>query len=107
MSGEQSSDLPGIAGHRKYGAHQNEIYFAGMMHGILPSVTTDPNKLEEQARGKLAPTAFNYVAGGAGERATMDANRLAFRQWKMVPRMLRPTTNRDITIELFGEKYGQ
>ena len=107
MSDEQSSGLPGIAGHRKYGAYQNEIYFAGIMHGILPSVTTDPNKLEEQARGKLAPTAFNYVAGGAGERATMDANRLAFRQWKMVPRMLRPTTNRDITVELFGEKYGQ
>ena len=26
---------------------------------------------------------FNYVSGGAGERATMDANRLAFRQWKV------------------------
>ncbi|CZR50665.1 related to L-lactate dehydrogenase [Phialocephala subalpina] len=35
----------------------------------------------------------------------MDANRLAFRQWKLVPRMLRPTTHRDLTIELFGEKY--
>jgi lactate 2-monooxygenase len=107
MSKEQSIGLPGIAGNRKYGAFQNEIYYAGMMHGILPSVTTDPNKLEEQARSKLAPPAFNYVAGGAGERATMDANRLAFRQWKMVPRMLRPTTQRDLGVELFGEKYGQ
>jgi lactate 2-monooxygenase len=107
MSKEQSSGLPGIAGNRKYGAFQNEIYYAGMMHGILPFVTTDPNKLEEQARSKLTPRAFNYVAGGAGERATMDANRLAFRQWKMVPRMLRPTTQRDLGVELFGEKYGQ
>ena len=105
MSKEQSSGIPGIAGHRKYGAFQNEIYYAGMMHGILPSVSTDPNKLEEQARSKLTPPAFNYVAGGAGERATMDANRLAFRQWKVVPRMLRPTTHRDLSVELFGEKY--
>jgi lactate 2-monooxygenase len=61
---------------------------AGMMHQQLPLVTTDPNKLEAQAKSILKPTAFNYVAGGAGECATMDANRLAFRQWKMVPRML-------------------
>jgi len=26
---------------------------------------------------------FNYVSGGAGEKSTMDANRLAFRQWKV------------------------
>jgi hypothetical protein len=77
-----------------------------MLHNRYPLVTTDPNKLEEQAKSKLPPKAYNYVAGGAGERATMDANRLAFRQWKMVPRMLRPTTHRDLTIELFGEKYG-
>jgi isopentenyl diphosphate isomerase/L-lactate dehydrogenase-like FMN-dependent dehydrogenase len=73
----------------------------------LPIVTTNPNNLEDHAKSILKPTAFNYVAGGAGERATMDANRLAFRQWKMVPRMLRPTTRRDLTITLFGEKYGK
>jgi lactate 2-monooxygenase len=72
----------------------------------LPIVTSDPNKLENHAKSVLKPTAFNYVAGGAGERATMDANRLAFRQWKMVPRMLRATSRRDLTVELFGEKYG-
>lgn len=51
-----------------------------MLHQRLPLVTTDPNKLEEQAKSILKPTAYNYVAGGAGERATIDANRLAFRQ---------------------------
>ena len=45
-------------------------------------MTTDPNKLEEQAKQYLGVRSFNYVAGGAGEKATMDANRLAFRQWK-------------------------
>lgn len=78
-----------------------------MFHNRLPVVTTDPNKLEEQAKSILKPTAFNYVAGGAGERATMDANRLAFRQWKLVPRMLRATSQRDLSVQLFGETYGE
>lgn len=76
-----------------------------MFANSTPTVTTDPNKLEEQARSKLAATSYNYVAGGAGEKATMDANRLAFRQWKMVPRMLRPTTKRDLRVNLFGQEY--
>lgn len=71
----------------------------------LPRVTTDPNKLEQEARKHLKDTAYNYVAGGAGERATMDANRLAFRQWKLVPRMLRNTSRRDLRVNLFGEEY--
>lgn len=77
-----------------------------MFENRLQPVTTDPNKLEAQAESILKSTAFNYVAGGAGERATMDANRLAFRQWKMIPRMLQPTTHRDLKVELFGETYG-
>jgi len=105
MSKEQPQSTHGKEEHRQYGAYQNEIYRAGMLHGILPRVTTDPNKLEGQAQSVLKPTSYNYVAGGAGERATMDANRLAFRQWKLVPRMLRPTTQRDVTVKLFGKKY--
>ncbi|KAL9024359.1 MAG: hypothetical protein Q9180_007923, partial [Flavoplaca navasiana] len=86
-------------GGRKYGAFQTvrklplndpytglylgqEIYKNGLLNQKLPIVTTDPNKLEEQAREFLGVRSFNYVAGGAGEKATMDANRLAFRQWK-------------------------
>ncbi|PVH81100.1 FMN-dependent alpha-hydroxy acid dehydrogenase [Cadophora sp. DSE1049] len=88
-----------------FGAFQNEIYAAGMLHQQFPLVTTDPNKLEDQARKCLPPAAYNYVAGGAGERATMVANRLAFMQWKIVPRMLRPTGKRDLHVELFGEIY--
>ncbi|KAL8883503.1 MAG: hypothetical protein Q9215_008191 [Flavoplaca cf. flavocitrina] len=90
-------------GGRKYGAFQTEIYKDGLLNQKLPTVTTDPNKLEEQARTFLGVRSFNYVAGGAGEKATMDANRLAFRQWKMIPRMLRPTTHRDLRVELFGQ----
>ena len=68
---------------RKYGAYQMQIYTNGLLKNTLPTVTTDPNKLEEQAKQALGVRSYNYVAGGAGERATMDANRLAFRQWKV------------------------
>jgi lactate 2-monooxygenase len=66
-----------------FGSYQSEIYGKGALMGILPSVTTDPRLLEEQARKALGERSFNYVAGGAGEKATMDSNRLAFRQWKL------------------------
>ncbi|KAL8716157.1 MAG: hypothetical protein Q9220_000062 [cf. Caloplaca sp. 1 TL-2023] len=78
-------------GGRKYGAFQTEIYANGILNNKLPIVTTDPNKLEEQAKRYLGERSFNYVAGGAGEKATMDANRLAFRQWK-VGKSIRPGT---------------
>lgn len=68
---------------RNYGAYQGDIYFRGMIHNVVPTVTTDPNKLESQAKEHMSKDSFNYIAGGAGEGATMDANRLAFRQWKV------------------------
>lgn len=66
-----------------YGSYQTEIYGKGGLMGIRPNVTTDPRLLEEQARKSLGVRSFNYVSGGAGEKATMDSNRLAFRQWKL------------------------
>lgn len=66
-----------------YGSYQTEIYGKGALMGIHPSVTTDPRLLEEQAKRALGVRQFDYIAGGAGEKATMDSNRLAFRQWKL------------------------
>jgi lactate 2-monooxygenase len=70
-----------------------------------PVVTTDPNYLEEQARGKMSTQGYAFLAGGSGERATMDANRLAFRQWKIVQRVLRPQGSRDLSTVLFGKRF--
>ncbi|KAI8944157.1 glycolate oxidase [Xylaria longipes] len=88
-----------------FGSYQTEIYTQGILHGIRPTVTTDPNKLRLQAKEAMREDAYNYIAGGAGEGATMDANRLAFRQWKIVPRMMRPNAPRDLKVSLFGELY--
>lgn len=81
-----------------YGSYQTEIYGKGALAGILPSVTTDPRLLEEQAKRALGVRAFNYVAGGAGEKATMDSNRLAFRQWKLYVSVLFCCINHLILI---------
>jgi lactate 2-monooxygenase len=89
-----------------YGVYQDEIYRTGLLHQRFPVVTMDPNNLQAQAKSILAPGPYNYVSGGAGERATMDANRLAFRQWKIVPRFLRPAIEKDLKVELFGKTYG-
>ncbi|KUL82322.1 hypothetical protein ZTR_09712 [Talaromyces verruculosus] len=90
---------------RNYGDYQLEIYTEGMLGNVRPSVTTDSRVLEDQAKRCLAPTAYQYVAGGAGEKATMESNRLAFRQWKLIPRYLQPIQQRDLSVELFGCRY--
>ena len=84
---------------RKYGAYQNEVYAKGMFHNILPTITKDPNKLEAQAQEALPSKSYSYVAGGSGERATMDANRLAFRQWKVLA--LPPTKSPSCNQQTF------
>lgn len=88
-----------------YGDYQTEIYGQGALMGIQPNVTTDPRLLEEQAKKALGDRSYNYVAGGAGEKATMDSNRLAFRQWKLIPRMLKKIENQSISVNLFGQEY--
>lgn len=100
-----SDDNGNEDGLQPFGQYQVELYRNGVMLGELPKITTHPSKLEEQARKVMEPGPFNYIFGGAGEGATMDANRLAFRQWKLVPRFLRPTIPRDLSVNLFGQTY--
>ncbi|KAH7021848.1 FMN-dependent dehydrogenase [Ilyonectria destructans] len=88
-----------------YASHILKLYENGVLSNRLPVITTNPNGLEEQARKAMEEKGFKYIYGGAGELSTMDANRLAFRQWKIIPRVLKPTNPRDLTVELFGAKY--
>jgi hypothetical protein len=93
-------------GPQPYAAYLRTVVQKGLLAGELPIVTTNPSWLEEQAKKKMNRAGFEYILGGAGESSTMDANRLAFRQWKIVPRVLKPTTPRDLSVTLFGHKYG-
>ena len=82
---------------------QKEIYLNGFA-GVKPLVNIDLQKLEETAKEKLSPEAFAYIAGGAGNESTVRSNREAFEKYKIIPRMLRNVSERDTSIELFGQK---
>ncbi len=84
-------------------ARQDRIYRDGI-HGRRPRVPTDFATLERMTSRKARATGWAYAYGGAGEGATMRANREAFERWKIVPRMLRDVSRRDIGVELFGRR---
>ncbi|MEU2718494.1 alpha-hydroxy-acid oxidizing protein [Streptomyces sp. NPDC007205] len=80
-----------------------ELYLAGPDgRGFRPS--TDLTTLQSAAREVLPPSAYGYVAGDAGTGATRRANREAFDRWRIVPRMLRGITRRDLSVPLFGHR---
>ena len=84
-----------------YGDLQNEIYLAGLS-GLVPPLPMTFSELERRAELAMPPGTWSYVAGGAGDEHTQRRNRTAFEHWGLVPRMLRATTERDQSVELFG-----
>jgi len=83
---------------------QSAIYRAGAF-GRRPAVPTDGTQLEAAARKVMSKRGFAYVAGSAGSEASADANVSAFSRWRVVPRMLVDTTERDTSVELFGRRH--
>ncbi len=81
---------------------QKEIYVAGM-GGRLPEIPFDFQKLEAKAKSRISKEAFAYIVGGAGTDSTVRQNKSAFSKWKIVPRMLRDVSERNMSIELFGD----
>jgi isopentenyl diphosphate isomerase/L-lactate dehydrogenase-like FMN-dependent dehydrogenase len=84
-----------------FAAYQNEIYLQGLADNV-PPFTTDPEGLEASARERLGPGPFWYVAGAAGGGHTARANREAFDDWRIVPRMLTNATERHLGTSLLG-----
>ncbi|MCX5231592.1 alpha-hydroxy-acid oxidizing protein [Streptomyces sp. NPDC006553] len=86
-----------------YGDYQHEIYFDGLF-GVLPTQPMTFAELETRARAALPPSLWSYVAGGAGDESTQEANVAAFRTWGLVPRMMVGAAQRDLSVDLFGLK---
>jgi lactate 2-monooxygenase len=82
---------------------QQQVYTLGLTGGAL-SVPVSLSLLEQKAKDVLSAPAFDYVAGGAGGESTIRANGEAFYRWRIVPRMLRDVSKRDLSVELFGEQ---
>ena len=52
----------------------------------------------------MSPEIWSYVAGGAGDETTQDANVGAFARYGLMPRMLTGAAQRDVSVELFGHR---
>ena len=84
------------------GRERQRTVFVGGVAGAKPAVPMAPDRLEAAAEAAMTEEAFAYVAGGAGMERTMDANRAAFDRRRIVPRMLRDVSHRDLSVDLFG-----
>jgi lactate 2-monooxygenase len=80
---------------------QFEIYQLGLA-GKKLSVPIPLSELEKKAAEVLSAPAYDYVAGSASGEHTAQANLAAFERWRIIPRMLRDVSQRDLTVELFG-----
>lgn len=81
--------------------YQFEIYLQGLS-GIMPNLPMTFEEWERNAQAAMPPSVYSYVAGGAGDERTQQVNRTAFDSYGLVPRMLRATRERDLSVELFG-----
>jgi L-lactate dehydrogenase (cytochrome)/lactate 2-monooxygenase len=82
---------------------QGRIYRAGVF-GHRPVVPVEPSALEAAAHRRMSPQAWAYVAGGAGQHRTVQANLDAFGRHRIVPRMLVDVGERDQSVELLGRR---
>ncbi|KDN44880.1 FMN-dependent alpha-hydroxy acid dehydrogenase [Tilletiaria anomala UBC 951] len=87
--------------------YMREIFVSHLQDASYLPQTTSYVALEEQARKKLTPEAYGYVAGSASSENTNKSNMDAMQDWQIVPRMLAGVDldNFDMSTTLFGRKF--
>jgi lactate 2-monooxygenase len=80
-----------------------QIYTNGFKGKTL-SVPASFNELEKAAKENMSKEGFAYVAGGAGSEQTMANNRKALDEVRILPRMLKDVSQRDLSTELLGQQ---
>ncbi len=84
-----------------FSAYQAEIFLRGMT-GERPEHPVALAELEQMVARTAEPKTAAYVFGGAGSEDTIRANLEAFRRWRIVPRMLRDVSDRDLGVTVLG-----
>jgi isopentenyl-diphosphate delta-isomerase len=89
-----------------YGRYrQTEVFTTGMLTGETPDVPVSFEALKAAAEDAMSDDAYGYVAGGAGGESTMRGNRDAFEDYRLVPRVLRDTSARDLAVDVLGQEW--
>ncbi|MEO6122716.1 MAG: alpha-hydroxy-acid oxidizing protein [Ilumatobacteraceae bacterium] len=86
-----------------FGDWQLSIYFDGLV-GKMPDLPMVFDEWARRAETVMSRETWSYVAGGAGDETTQDANVRAFARWGLMPRMLTGAAERSVSIELFGQQ---
>jgi lactate 2-monooxygenase len=84
-----------------FAGYQAEIFLRGMA-GETPEHPISLAEVERIVEETADPRAAAYVLGGAGSEQTMASNLEAFRRWRLVPRMLRDVSERDLSVTVAG-----
>ncbi len=84
---------------------QRDVIASGMLADDPPDLPVRYEELEARAMEAMDAGPANYLAGGAGGETTMSTNREAFRDWRIVPRLLRDVSERDLSVDLLGREF--
>jgi len=95
---------PGPAHGPPFAGYQSEIFLLGM-GGATPEHPVSIDAVERLVQERVEdPRALAYILGGAGREDTMRANLAAFRRRRIVPRMLRDVSERDLTVTVLNTR---
>ena len=84
-----------------FAAYQRSIYSSLRK----PAFSTKTSQWEAEAKKILPEPNFMYIHGSASSESTYAANVSAFERYRLRPWMLRQSTLRDLSVELFGHRY--
>ena len=84
-----ASPMPTAPAKRNFGDIQLEIYFRGL-EGVRESLPLTFQELERRAHAALPEGIVSYVAGGAGNEHTQQANVSGLRRLRCDPADARP-----------------
>lgn len=101
MADSAEAGAPSAPRPEDYASFQYQLYAGGLIEQT-PSLPVAYAELEQRARAKLGAGPYGYVAGGAGAERTMRANLDAFERRRIVPRMLRNVSERDLSTTVLG-----
>ncbi len=73
--------------------------------GQAPTIPVSWRGLEQRAAEAMDERAVGYVFGSAGTEDTACENERAFGEWRILPRMLRDISERDLRIDLLGLRW--